>query len=167
MRGSSTFSETVSSSIRLNDWNTKPILPLRNIVLSFSLRLPTSWPSRVSLPDEGLSNNPKMFNKVDLPQPEGPMTATNSPSVTYNETPFNAMVSISSVKKLFFKFSTFNIPLVFKSTDNSQQTTDFVHIINIFHFSFSRWDAEERRVCYIVSLRTLRLCERFFKKHIN
>ena len=44
--GSSTFSNTVISSIRLNDWNTKPRLPLRNCVRSFSRKPPTSLPSR-------------------------------------------------------------------------------------------------------------------------
>ncbi len=53
-----------------------------------------------------------MFSSVDLPQPEGPITATNSPSFTSNVTPFRAMVSISSVKKLFFRFSTFSIAIV-------------------------------------------------------
>ena len=55
-----------------------------------------------------------MFNKVDLPQPEGPMMATNSPSLISNETPFNARVSMSSVRKIFTKFSTLIMMLSFK-----------------------------------------------------
>ena len=49
-----------------------------------------------------------MLSKVDLPQPEGPMMATNSPSLISNETPSNAMVSISmsSLRKTFLRFST-------------------------------------------------------------
>ena len=41
-RGSSMFSYTVSSSIRLKLWNTKPIFPLRRLVRPFSFRLATS-----------------------------------------------------------------------------------------------------------------------------
>ena len=35
-----------------------------------------------------------MFSRVDLPQPEGPMMATNSPSLISNDTPLSAVVSI-------------------------------------------------------------------------
>ena len=39
------------------------------------------------------------------------MTATNSPSSTSNDTPFRAMVSISSVRKTLRRFSTFSIDM--------------------------------------------------------
>ena len=69
------------------------------------------------MPEVGLSSSPRMFNSVDLPQPDGPMTAMNSPSVTSNETLFRAMVSISSVRKLLLSSSTFNIAVIFKKNE--------------------------------------------------
>ncbi|MBR4882349.1 MAG: hypothetical protein IKU18_00580, partial [Bacteroidales bacterium] len=59
------------------------------------------------------SNNPKMFNKVDYPHPEGPIIAPNSPSLITNETPFNAVVSISSVLKTLLKSVTLIITINF------------------------------------------------------
>ena len=39
-----------------------------------------STSSMKTLPPVGLSNPPIMLKKVDLPEPEGPMMAMNSPS---------------------------------------------------------------------------------------
>ncbi len=36
-----------------------------------------------------------MFMKVDLPEPDGPITATNSPSSTLTETPASAVTTWS------------------------------------------------------------------------
>src|SRR6185437_2194069 len=36
------------------------------------------------LPPSGSSSRPRIFSRVDLPQPEGPITDTNSPSFTSN-----------------------------------------------------------------------------------
>ena len=47
-----------------------------------------------------------MFNNVDLPQPDGPMTATNSPSSTVSDTFFKVTVFTNSVLKTFPKLST-------------------------------------------------------------
>ena len=46
-----------------------------------------------------------MLSSVDLPQPEGPMMATNSPSFTSKLTPFKAVVSTASVRKIFVNSS--------------------------------------------------------------
>ena len=61
----------------------------------------------------GLSSRPRIFSKVDLPQPEGPMMATNSPSLISNDTPLRAVVSISSVRKILERLDTLIIVLVF------------------------------------------------------
>ena len=50
-------------------------------------------------------------SRVVLPQPEGPMIATNSPFFTSSETLFNAVVSTSSVRNTLLKFSIFIIRL--------------------------------------------------------
>ena len=43
---------------------------------------------------------------ADLPQPEGPMMATNSPSLISKDTPLSAVVSISSVRKTLVRLDT-------------------------------------------------------------
>ena len=103
------FSSTLSSSMRLKLWNTKPICPLRMPVRSFSFSSDTSWPSSQYWPEVGLSRSPRMFSSVDLPHPEGPIIATNSPSSTLNVTLSSAIVSTSSVRNDLLRFSTFII----------------------------------------------------------
>lgn len=49
------------------------------------------------LPEVGVSNPPIMFSKVDLPLPEVPTMATNSPSSMDRVTPSNAFVMFGSV----------------------------------------------------------------------
>ena len=51
----------------------------------------------------GLSNNPKIFNKVDFPHPDGPIIDTNSPSFTSKLILFKAVVSTSSVINILTK----------------------------------------------------------------
>ncbi|MNS72148.1 hypothetical protein D3C72_1055490 [compost metagenome] len=43
----------------------------------------TGWPSMRILPIEGIFSPVVSFMKVDLPQPEGPTMAMNSPRVTF------------------------------------------------------------------------------------
>src|SRR5262245_10403674 len=45
------------------------------------------------MPLVGVSRQPTMFMRVDLPEPDGPMTATYSPSTMRNETPARACTS--------------------------------------------------------------------------
>ena len=49
----------------------------------------SSGPSRY-WPEVGRSRQPSRFSMVDLPQPEGPMMLTYSPSLKVSETPRNA-----------------------------------------------------------------------------
>ena len=95
------FSCTVSSSMRLKLWNTNPNMPLRNSFRFDSLQEDTSFPSSRYCPEDGLSNRPRMWSNVDLPQPEGPMTATNSPCPISIFTLSKAQVSTSSVLNTF------------------------------------------------------------------
>src|SRR5258708_22931137 len=73
MRGISTFSNTVNSSIRLKLGNTKPIFRLRRSALLRSLKWATSVPLNKKLPPSGSSRRPRIFRRVDFPQPEGPI----------------------------------------------------------------------------------------------
>src|ERR1700677_3979 len=50
-----------------------------------------------------------MLNKVDLPQPDGPITARNSPGATSNETSSRAVMSPSAVAKRITMSSTTRI----------------------------------------------------------
>jgi len=56
---------------------------------SFDMR-DTSWPSRKYCPEVGRSRQPTMCMKVDLPEPEVPVTARNSPGWTSRLTPRSA-----------------------------------------------------------------------------
>ena len=77
--GISTFSSAVMPSRRLKNWNTMPMCWRRMIASSLSV-LPTSdSPATDTSPSSGTSSPATMLSSVDLPQPEGPMTATNSP----------------------------------------------------------------------------------------
>src|SRR5690606_18949984 len=48
---------------------------------------------------------PMMLSSVDLPQPDGPMTATNSPAEMRRLTSFSAAVSTSLVRKTLLRLS--------------------------------------------------------------
>ena len=50
------------------------------------------------LPDVGTSRQPMMFIMVDLPEPDGPMIAVNSPRRMVKLTPASAFTSISPIR---------------------------------------------------------------------
>src|SRR5262245_14453449 len=52
-----------------------------------------------------------MLNRVDLPQPEGPITPTNSPGATESETPSTAVTTPSGVSNRLVMLSTTRLPL--------------------------------------------------------
>ncbi len=72
---------------RLNPWKTNPLCRLRITASSSRPRRLTSCPSRVYVPSVGVSRHPRMFMSVDLPEPDGPMTAPNSPGSIEREDP--------------------------------------------------------------------------------
>src|SRR5262249_43314222 len=53
---------------------------------------------------------PMMLNKVDLPQPEGPITPRNSPGATESETPSTAVTTPSGVSNRLVMLSTTRMP---------------------------------------------------------
>ena len=55
----------------------------------------TLMPSSRYVPEVGLSRQPRMFISVDLPDPDGPMMATNSPRSISSEMPFSACTGTS------------------------------------------------------------------------
>ena len=93
MRGSSTFRQADKVANRLNCWKTKPIRRFRTWASSSSDMVLTSSPARRNLPEVGTSRHPRMCISVDLPEPDGPMTATYSPLRISKETPRRASTS--------------------------------------------------------------------------
>src|SRR5699024_8277975 len=62
---------------RLKCWNTMPIW--QRMALISTLGSVISVPSKVMMPSVGVSSRFRQRRKVDLPEPEGPMTTTFSP----------------------------------------------------------------------------------------
>ncbi len=61
----------------------------------------TSAPSSMYRPALGRSRQPRIFIKVDLPEPLAPINATNSPRWISSETPRTARTSISPARYVF------------------------------------------------------------------
>ena len=93
--GSSTLASAVVLGIRLKAWNTKPIRRLRTMARACPSISATSRPSRRYRPAVGTSRQPRRFISVDLPDPETPMTATESPCSTVRSTPRRACTTAS------------------------------------------------------------------------
>src|SRR5690606_11592281 len=77
----------------------KPILRLRSFERASSDSPRTSSPSSRYSPAVKVSSRPAMLRKVVLPEPEGPVTATYSPSRTCRASALRAWVSTSSVRE--------------------------------------------------------------------
>jgi hypothetical protein len=93
--GSVMFSRALSTGIRLNAWKTKPSLSRRSAVNRLSSRFASSWPSTTTEPDVGRSSPASRCMSVDLPEPDGPMIAVNSPAGNAIVTPRNACTAAS------------------------------------------------------------------------
>ena len=89
------FSSAVSIGRRLKNWKTKPIERRRSLVRSLSPRWVISVPSRTTVPEVGRSSPARMCISVDLPDPEGPMTAVSLPGSTPSVTPRSASTAVS------------------------------------------------------------------------
>ena len=76
------FSSAVRVGRRLKDWKMKPSWSRRTAVSCLSVMPDRSWPAMRTLPEVGVSRPAMQCRRVDLPEPEGPMMATNSPRPT-------------------------------------------------------------------------------------
>ena len=74
------FSSAVSVGSRLKNWKTKPMWRRRSLVRAVSPIAVISWSPIQALPEVGRSRPARMCMRVDLPEPDGPITATSSPS---------------------------------------------------------------------------------------
>jgi hypothetical protein len=80
----------LSCSDRKNCWNTNPIEAARSPDSSRSDSAAMSMPVTRTVPVVGLSRVPIRCSSVDLPDPDGPTTATSSPAATAKLTPRSA-----------------------------------------------------------------------------
>src|SRR4029453_8682104 len=96
--GSSTFSAAVNTGMRLKAWKTKPMEVARWAVRLASERANRSWPATSTRPPSMSSSPDRQFNRVVLPEPLGPMTATSSPRRTFRSSPARASTSMPPVR---------------------------------------------------------------------
>jgi hypothetical protein len=89
------FSSADSVGRRLNDWKTKPMWRRRSAVSALSPIVPTSSPAMATVPPLGRSSPARRCMSVDLPEPDGPMTAVNWPRGTSSVTPRSACTAAS------------------------------------------------------------------------
>ena len=75
----------------------KPTLRRRTTVTWLSFNRDSGWPASVISPSLGPSSPPNRCSSVDLPEPEGPMMATNSPLFTTRFTPSRAFTNTSPI----------------------------------------------------------------------
>jgi hypothetical protein len=98
MNGRATFSRTERIGTRLKNWKTNPVFWRRSFVAASSPRRLTTAPSRTTSPDVGRSRPPRRWRRVLFPDPDGPMTATNSPGSTASDTPRTAATSAAPIR---------------------------------------------------------------------
>ena len=99
--GITTFSSTVMPSRRLKNWKTMPTWDRRMMASAFSSIFVRSRLATVTSPSSGLSRPAMRLSSVLFPQPDGPITATNSPRATSRSAPRSARtgaVSRSNVR---------------------------------------------------------------------
>src|SRR6266545_4234175 len=81
---------------KLKNWKTKPMWRRRSLVRSLSPSPVISVSAIETWPAVGLSNPARMCISVDLPEPDGPITATSSPLETESVTPRRASTAASA-----------------------------------------------------------------------
>ena len=92
-----TFSITVSVGSSWKNWKTTPIVRPRHTASRFSDSAWTGVPSITTSPPVGRSMPVIMLMSVVLPEPDFPMSPTNSPGRTSRSTPLSAVNGTSPV----------------------------------------------------------------------
>ncbi len=83
--------------MRWNPWKTMPIRSRRSRVRRDSDHSVTSSPSTRTRPLVGASRPAAQLRNVDLPDPDGPMTAVKVPVSKARSTPSSARTAVGSV----------------------------------------------------------------------
>ena len=102
--GSSTFWKAVSTGSRLKDWKTKPTFRERHSASCAGVIALTSAPPTRMLPLVGLSSPAMRLSSVDLPEPEGPMSAVKVPCSMSIDSPVNTSIRSASRRKVLWTF---------------------------------------------------------------
>ena len=89
------FSRAFSIGSRLKNWKTKPMCSRRSFVSSLSPSVVISVPATSTVPEVGLSSPARMCIRVDLPEPDGPMTAVSRALSMSTDTPRSASTAVS------------------------------------------------------------------------
>ncbi len=97
--GNRMFSRAVSIGSKLKNWKMNPMCFLRSLVSGVSASLVISVPATCTEPDVGLSSPARMCIRVDLPDPDGPMTAVIRPTGMSTLTPRSAATAVSPSPK--------------------------------------------------------------------
>src|SRR3954447_24554730 len=92
--GSATFSSAGSSGSSWPNWNTNPNRLRRSALSLFSPRLSMRSPRSSTWPSSGRMIPARVCSNVDLPDPDGPMIASESRSWTSTSTPARAVVEL-------------------------------------------------------------------------
>src|SRR5690606_24292156 len=100
-----TLRSAEARSSRWNCWKTKPMRRLRIAESVSSSARERSWPSKRYVPPSGRSRKPRMLRSVDLPEPDAPMIATNSPGTTRSVTPRSTSIAWPSFWYVRVRFS--------------------------------------------------------------
>ena len=98
--GSATFSSTVMPSRRLKNWKTMPMWRRRSRARSSSACPVTSSPATKIVPSSATSSPATRLSSVDLPHPEGPISAANWPRGTVRSRPRSARTGAFSASKV-------------------------------------------------------------------
>src|SRR6266536_1279018 len=97
--GSRMFSRALSIGSKLKNWKMNPMCSLRSLVSGVSARVVISVPATCTEPDVGLSKPARMCMSVDLPDPDGPITAVIRPTGMSTLTPRSAATAVSPSPK--------------------------------------------------------------------
>ena len=100
MRGRATFSFAGSSGTSWPSWKTNPKAFSRRRERPASFKPVTDVPPTVISPDVTGSIPERQCRRVDLPEPDGPMTATDCPAGIVTSTPASALTA----PKFFTRF---------------------------------------------------------------
>src|SRR5271155_2506562 len=103
--GIATFSAAVKSGSRWCRCQTKPTARLRYSASSVSENDWSEFPPKYTVPLVGVSSAASRCNKVLLPVPEGPTTATISPRAIVRFIPARGVTSCAPERKVFRRFS--------------------------------------------------------------
>src|SRR6266496_6503622 len=87
----------------------RPICRRRKIASFVWSSTHTSVPSTSTWPELGVSTPPRICSRVDLPEPEGPTMATNSPLFTPKLTLSRALICVSPFPYTFERLFTLRI----------------------------------------------------------